>query len=68
MIKDLGIAKINPLNAAEINPERSAIPIPSIVVRTTPNGAKLMKLSTILSNIYVIPSLLSRLLTSIISF
>ena len=56
------------LKAAEINPERSAIPIPSIVVRTTPKGAKLIKLSTILSNIYVIPSLFSRFLTSIISF
>src|SRR5699024_12245678 len=42
VIKDLGIAKINHLNAAEINTDRSAYPITSIVVSTTPNGANLL--------------------------
>src|SRR5699024_11496257 len=56
VINDFGMTKINPLKAAEINHEVSAIRIPSIVVRNTAKGSKLIKLSTILSNIYEITS------------
>ncbi len=46
-----------------MKPVRSAIPMPSMTVRTGPSGAKLMKLLTALRNIQRMPSALSRLWT-----
>ncbi len=40
-------------------PELSAIPIPNIPTKTTPSGAKLVKLDTAFSSIYENPSPLS---------
>ena len=52
VINRLGMDNTNPLSNALISPVRSATPIPSIVKRTTPKGAKPIKLSVILVNMY----------------
>src|SRR5699024_5073972 len=50
VIRLLGIDRTKPLSTAPISPERYATPITSIETSTTPSGAKLMKLSVMLSN------------------
>ena len=45
---DLGTTFMKALSIAPIMPVRSATPMPSMPVSTTPRGAKLMKLWTML--------------------
>ena len=49
---------------APIQPLDSATPTPSMATRTTPRGAKPVKLETACSSIYTIPLRLNRLFTS----
>ena len=51
-------------NADPMNPVRSAIPIPIIPTNTIPNGAKLIKFSTILEIAQKTPSLVRILFAS----
>ena len=63
-----GTLETKAFNAALINPERSATPIPSITTNTSPRGGKSVKTVTISTKILRIPSAFNKFTASIVSF